>query len=124
MTSKTYLKTDRQSAVPRSALFAVGDLVTVSKNSKNSYEVAGFRRLLHVLMVGIYDEPPSKHVDYWKKSSLTLIAKAKHGHERTCVSLEKPHRKCNCMTADERRRYLAWLNSANDPKLSDGGAHG
>jgi hypothetical protein len=50
----------------------VGDWVKLSPESENDYEVAEIRQFPHGPMVGIYDEPPSKHVDFWNASSLTL----------------------------------------------------
>lgn len=57
-------------------LFAVGDWVKLNPGSEYEYEVAEIRRFPHGFMVGIYDEPPSKHVDFWNASSLTLSRKA------------------------------------------------
>ncbi len=39
-----------------------------------------------------------------------------HGHKRECRFLKTYGlKKCNCMTAPERRRYLAWLEAACKP---------
>ena len=62
--------------VGSSALFAVGDWVKINPDSEYEYEVAEIRRFPHGFMVGIYDEPPSKHVDFWNASSLTLARTA------------------------------------------------
>lgn len=75
----------------KSKLFAVGDWVKINPNSTFEYEVAEIRRLPHGLMVGIYDEPPSKHVDFWNESSLTLSRKAGINMEQTTEL--KPHQK-------------------------------
>ena len=68
------MKTQKTSEGPvgSSALFAVGDWVKLNPDSEYEYEVAEIRRFPHGFMVGIYDEPPSKHVDFWNASSLTL----------------------------------------------------
>lgn len=50
-----------------------GDLVRINPKSKFSYEVAEIRNFPHGLMVGIYDEPPSKHVDFWNPNSLHRV---------------------------------------------------
>ena len=39
------------------------------------YEVAHQKTFPHGVMIGIYDEPPSKHVDYISPRSLRLSAK-------------------------------------------------
>jgi len=36
------------------------------------YEVAHQRQFPHGVMIGIYDEPPSKHVDYINPRNLTV----------------------------------------------------
>jgi hypothetical protein len=66
------MKTQKTSEGPvgSSALFAVGDWVKL--NPEYEYEVAEIRRFPHGFMVGIYDERPSNHVDFWNASSLTL----------------------------------------------------
>lgn len=61
-------ETDEAKAL--TALFNVGDWVKTSINSEFAYEVAEIRQFPHGKMVGIYDEPPSKHIDYWNPSSL------------------------------------------------------
>lgn len=50
--------------------FAPGDRVFIS-NPEITYEVAEIEKFPHGWMVGIYDEPPGKHVDHWNPSSLT-----------------------------------------------------
>ncbi len=65
-------QTTPEGPVGSSALFAVGDWVKLNPDSEYEYEVAEIRRFPHGFMVGIYDEPPSKHVDFWNASSLTL----------------------------------------------------
>jgi hypothetical protein len=65
-----------RAGVTCTALFAVGDLVKIRPDAIYEYEVAEIRRFPHGFMVGIYDEPPSKHVDFWNASSLTLAHKA------------------------------------------------
>ena len=45
----------------------VGSRVTYGKYS---YEVAEIKKFPHGLMVGIYDEPPSKHIDYLNLTSV------------------------------------------------------
>lgn len=57
--------------------FRPGDLVTISEGSEYRYEVAAVERFPHGLMVGIYDEPPSKHVDYWNPGSLHHVPNEK-----------------------------------------------
>jgi hypothetical protein len=57
-------------------LFAVCDFVKLSPTSEYEYEVAEIRRFPHGIMVGIYDEPPSEHVDFWNQSGLTLLRRA------------------------------------------------
>lgn len=37
------------------------------------YEVAVIKAFPHGFMVGIYDEPPGKHIDYLNPGSLTLV---------------------------------------------------
>lgn len=37
------------------------------------YEVAEVRKFTFAWMIGIYDEPPSKHVDWLKPSSVELV---------------------------------------------------
>lgn len=53
--------------------FRPGDRVFIS-NPEFTYEVAEIKKFPHGWMVGIYDEPPGKHVDYWNPSSLTKPA--------------------------------------------------
>lgn len=72
-------QTTSEGPVGPSALFAVGDWVKLNPDSEYEYEVAEIRRFPHGFMVGIYDEPPSKHVDFWNASSLTLSRKANGG---------------------------------------------
>jgi hypothetical protein len=62
---------------PSAHLFAVGDWVKLDRDSRYKYKVAEVRRFPHGYMIGIYDEPPSLHVDYWNPSSLTLARKGK-----------------------------------------------
>lgn len=50
-----------------------GDRVKLGKESEFSYEVAEIRMFPHGLMVGIYDEPPSKHVDFWNSDSVYRV---------------------------------------------------
>lgn len=115
MSKKTKLThtTSLPQSLAASDLFAVGDLVKTSPDSEYLYEVAELKRYPHGPMVGIYDEPPSKHVDFWNPSSLTLHEKAPHGHKRTCAYLDDARADCDCMTFAEHGRYLAWLVSAN-----------
>lgn len=54
----------------------VGDWVKLNPNSEYKYEIAEIKRFPHGYMIGIYDEPPSKHIDFWNSSSLTLSRKA------------------------------------------------
>ena len=54
---------------------AVGDWVRISPHGQWDYEVAEIKMYPHGPMIGIYDEPPSKHVDFWNPSSLTLARK-------------------------------------------------
>jgi len=58
-------------------MFAPGDLVKTSAASEAVYEVACIKPFPHGLMVGIYDEPPSKHVDFWNPKNLVLHKAAK-----------------------------------------------
>lgn len=37
------------------------------------YEVAEMKKFAHGMMVGIYDEPPSKHIDYLNIGSVALV---------------------------------------------------
>ena len=108
MKEATDKQTASDEAVSSSVGLAVGDLV---KYGPNSYEVAEIRMFPHGPMVGIYDEPPSKHVDFLNPTSVSLAARARHGHLWTCLYLNGGNH-CDCMTDDERRRYLAWLNAA------------
>lgn len=39
----------------------------------SKYEVAEVRKFPHGLMVGIYDEPPSKHIDWLNWGSVVLL---------------------------------------------------
>lgn len=55
--------------------FRPGDMVKLSSTSDFKYEVADIEKFPHGWMVGIYDEPPSKHVDYWNPSSLVKARK-------------------------------------------------
>jgi len=41
--------------------------------SEQYYEVAEFKQYPHGIMVGIYDEPPTKHIDYLNISSVNEI---------------------------------------------------
>lgn len=50
-----------------------GDRVRIGSDSEYSYEVACIKRFPHGMMVGIYDEPPGKHVDYWNPTSLHKV---------------------------------------------------
>ena len=45
---------------------------TMVKFGGGLYEVAHTKAFPHGVMVGIYDEPPSKHVDYINPRSLTV----------------------------------------------------
>ena len=76
-------QTTSEGPVGSSALFAVGDWVKLNPDSEYEYEVAEISRFPHGFMVGIYDEPPSKHLDFWNASSLTLsrTANATLSHE-------------------------------------------
>lgn len=47
----------------------VGDRVHYGEGS-SVYEVAEIKEFPHGTMIGIYDEPPSKHVDYLHPSSV------------------------------------------------------
>lgn len=38
----------------------------------SEWEVAHQKRFPHGMMIGIYDEPPSKHVDYLNPESVTI----------------------------------------------------
>jgi hypothetical protein len=51
----------------------VGDHVTIGSQSETIYEVACFKAFPHGIMVGIYDEPPGKHIDFWNYNSLTKV---------------------------------------------------
>ncbi len=51
----------------------VGDWVKTNPDSKYKYKVADIEGAPLPRMVGIYDEPPSKHVDYWNYTSLTKV---------------------------------------------------
>lgn len=57
--------------------FLPGDLVKTSAASEAVYEVVCIKPFPHGLMVGIYDEPPSKHVDFWNPKNLVLHKAAK-----------------------------------------------
>lgn len=57
--------------------FDKGDWVKLNPESEFEYEVARIEKFPHGNMVGIYDEPPSKHVDFWNASGLTLSRKAR-----------------------------------------------
>lgn len=37
------------------------------------YEIARIEQFPHGLLVGIYDEPPSKHIDFIKPENLKLL---------------------------------------------------
>jgi len=50
-----------------------GDKVKLSPESEICYTVAELNRYPHGWMVGIYDEPPSLHIDYWNPANLTLV---------------------------------------------------
>lgn len=50
----------------------VGDWVEFGESK---YEVAKLSEFPHGMMIGIYDEPPSKHVDYINPSSVKLVEK-------------------------------------------------
>jgi hypothetical protein len=79
--------------------FKVGERVKTSPDSEYFYEVAELRQFPHGLMIGIYDEPPSRHIDYWKPESLSKVAQLderREGHSALRVKdgkLEKfdPH---------------------------------
>lgn len=60
---------------PEDEEICVGDFVRIHPASKYDYEVAEIRQFPHGPMVGIYDEPPGDHVDFWNRSSLTLSRK-------------------------------------------------
>lgn len=53
--------------------FRPGDMVRINPESQYCYEVAKIERFSHGWMVGIYDEPPSKHVDFWTPCNLYHI---------------------------------------------------
>lgn len=53
--------------------FRPGVLVRIGKGGY-SYMVAEVKQFPHGKMIGIYDEPPSKHIDYWNPESLTIVA--------------------------------------------------
>ena len=46
-----------------------GDTVFIGECTAG-YEVAEIKKFPHGYMVGIYDEPPSKHIDWWNLSSV------------------------------------------------------
>jgi len=43
------------------------------KYAGSNYQVAEVKRFGHGYMIGIYDEPPSKHVDYLSPESVEII---------------------------------------------------
>lgn len=51
----------------------VGDLVKISEDHEASYEIAEIAGFPHGVMIGIYDEPPSDHIDYFNPSSLIYL---------------------------------------------------
>lgn len=51
-----------------------GDKVFIS-DPEIQYEVAGVKKFPHGWLVGIYDEPPGKHVDYWTPGALNKVEK-------------------------------------------------
>lgn len=53
--------------------FRPGDRVTIGIRSGFIYTVAKIEKYPHGWMVGIYDEPPGKHVDFWNPASLHLV---------------------------------------------------
>lgn len=42
----------------------------MSPQSQYCYQVAELREFPHCIKVGIYDEPPSLHIEYWNPDSL------------------------------------------------------
>ena len=50
--------------------FKIGDKVKITADSECEYEVAELKEMPHGTMIGIYDEPPSKHIDYWQSEHL------------------------------------------------------
>ena len=61
--------------IDHDTIFIVGDLVKTREDSEYEYEIAEIKRFPHGPMIGIYDEPPSKHVDFWSPKNLTLSNK-------------------------------------------------
>lgn len=53
----------------------IGDWVKIGKGD-TEYEVSAVKKFPHGYMIGIYDEPPTKHEDYWQATSLTRVRKA------------------------------------------------
>ena len=54
--------------------FSVGQWVKIHPNSDYKFEVAEIRKFPHgFIMIGIYDEPPSRHVDFWNANSLYVV---------------------------------------------------
>lgn len=53
-----------------------GDWVKTNPSSSEVYQVAEIKMFPHGPMVGIFDEPPSEHIDYWNPKSLTLVKEA------------------------------------------------
>lgn len=51
----------------------VGDRIRIRSDSSDSYDVAELKTFPHGPMVGIYDEPPSRHVDFWNPWSLHRV---------------------------------------------------
>lgn len=54
-----------------------GDFARVNPDSEFSYEVACIKRFPHGIMIGIYDEPPGKHVDFWNPGSVFRVNETK-----------------------------------------------
>lgn len=52
----------------------VGDIVKINDRY---YKVAEIKMFPHGPMIGIYDEPPSKHIDYWNPENVIVVKNTK-----------------------------------------------
>jgi hypothetical protein len=64
------LRSDAIELVYMKVGFRPGDMVKFRAGGGMIYEVAAISHYPHGWMVGIYDEPPGNHIDFWNPSSL------------------------------------------------------
>ena len=67
------LRSDAMDLIYMKVGFRPGDMIKIREDSEYQYEVANIKKFPHGWMVGIYDERPGDHVDYWNPGSLHRV---------------------------------------------------